>query len=166
MISNYKDTTPSIGKDTYVAPSADIIGKVTIGSESSVWPNVSIRGDIDSITIGDKTSIQENSTLHISEGLPLTLGNQVTVGHGVILHSCTVGDNTIVGMGAIILDGAVIGENSLVGAGSLVTPGKVFPANSLIMGSPAKVIRERTPEEATQNKEHAEGYVNLAKEYL
>ncbi len=166
MISNYKDSTPSIGKDTYVAPSADIIGKVTIGSESSVWPNVSIRGDIDSITIGDKTSIQENSTLHISEGLPLTLGNQVTVGHGVILHSCTVGDNTIVGMGAIILDGAVIGENSLVGAGSLVTPGKVFPPNSLIMGSPAKVIRERTPEEAEQNKEHAQDYVNLAKEYL
>ncbi len=166
MIQKYKDKTPQIGKTTYVAQSADIIGDVVIGEESSVWQNVSIRGDLDSIVIGDKTSIQENSSLHISTGIPLEIGSYVTVGHGVILHSCTVGDNSIIGMGATILDGAVIGENSIVGAGSLVTPGKSFPPNSMIMGSPAKVVRELSIEEQKNNRTHAEHYAHLGKEYL
>ncbi len=166
MIQKYKDKTPQIGESTYVAQSADIIGDVVIGEESSVWHNVSIRGDIDAIIIGDKTSIQENSSLHISEGIPLEIGSHVTVGHGVILHSCKVGSNSLIGMGATILDGAVIGENSIVGAGSLVTPGKVFPPNSMIMGSPAKVVRELSVEQQENNRIHAEHYAHLAQEYL
>ncbi len=166
MIQKYKDKTPQIGESTYVAQSADIIGDVTIGQKSSIWQNVSIRGDLDAIMIGDLTSVQENSSLHISAGTPLEIGSRVTLGHGVILHSCKVGDNTLVGMGATILDGAVIGENSMVAAGSLVTPGKVFPPNSMIMGSPAKVVRELSLEEQESNKTHAEHYAQLGQEYL
>ncbi len=166
MIMKYKDKSPKIGEGTYVIPSADIIGDVTIGERCTIWSNASIRGDMDAITIGDETSIQENAALHISENAPLTVGNRVTVAHGVILHSCTIEDNCCIGMGCIILDGAVIGKNSMVAAGALVTPGKVYPPNSVIMGSPAKVVRKFEGDALQASQDLCQHYVKLAEEYL
>ncbi len=166
MIMKYKKKSPKIGEGTYVISSADIIGDVTIGERCTVWSHAAIRGDMDAITIGNETSIQENSTLHVNENAPLQIGNQVTIAHGVILHSCTIQDNCCIGMGSIILDGAVIGENSMVAAGALVTPGKVFPPNSVIMGSPARVVRSFDGEALEASKELCQHYVKLAEEYL
>ncbi|NQT58925.1 MAG: gamma carbonic anhydrase family protein [Bacteroidetes bacterium] len=165
MIKDYKNNSPKIAQSAFVFGSAVIIGQVSIGSGSSVWANAVIRGDIGTISIGENSNIQDNCVVHITEGLPVSIGDRVTVGHGAILHSCTVGNDCLIGMGSIILDKAVIGDNSMVGAGSLVTPGKTFPSNSLIMGSPAKVVRVLTDNELISNRKNTERYASVAAEY-
>jgi carbonic anhydrase/acetyltransferase-like protein (isoleucine patch superfamily) len=165
MIRDYKNYSPNIAQSAFVFGSAEIIGQVTLGSGSSVWANAVIRGDIGAIVIGDNSNIQDNCVVHITEGLPVSIGDRVTVGHGAILHSCTVGNDCLIGMSSTILDKAVIGDNSMVAAGSLVTPGKSFPPNSLIMGSPAKVVRVLTENELLKNRKNAEHYTSVAAEY-
>ena len=155
-----------LGKTIFIAKSADVVGKVKLGNFISVWFQVVLRGDVDSITIGDRTNIQDGSVVHVAAGYPTIIGDGVSIGHKAIIHGCEIGDNVLVGMGAIILNGAKIGENSIVGAGSLVTQGKVFPPNSLIMGSPAKVVRELKPEEIQSIRDNAEEYLETMKGYL
>jgi carbonic anhydrase/acetyltransferase-like protein (isoleucine patch superfamily) len=125
----------------YLAPGSLIIGKVALGKDVNIWPHAVARGDNEPIVIGDGSNIQEHSMLHTDPGFPLTIGRNCTVGHRAILHGCTIGDNSLIGMGAIVLNGAVIGKNCLVGAGALVTEGKQFPDNTLIVGSPARAVR-------------------------
>ena len=134
-------TAPELGPGAWVADSAQVIGAVAMGPGASVWFGAVVRGDTETIRIGENSNIQDLSVLHADVGKPLSIGRNVTVGHQVMLHGCTIGDNSLIGMGAIVLNGARIGRNSLVGAGALVTEGKEFPDNSLIVGSPAKVIR-------------------------
>lgn len=142
MIHTLQGQTPEVADSAYIAPGAHVIGHVMIGVKSSVWFNAVIRGDLAPITIGDGTNIQDNTTVHVDYGMPTSIGSNVVVGHNCIIHGCTIADNVLVGMGTTILNGAQIGENSLIGAGSLVTEGKVFPPNSVIMGRPAKIVRE------------------------
>lgn len=156
------DLVPSIHPDAYISPEATIIGNVTIGAFSSVWPGVVIRGDNDSITIGAGTSIQEGAVLHIDEGCPLKIGDNVTIGHQVMLHGCTIEDGSLIGIQAVVLNNAVIGKSCLVGAGAVVTEGKEFPPGSLIIGAPAKVVRELSPENIARLKISAEHYIERA----
>ena len=135
------DCIPDIDPSAYIAESANVIGKVIIKANASIWFGVTIRGDNEPITIGENSNVQEGCVLHADPGLPLTIGRNVTVGHQAMLHGCTVGDGSLIGIQAVILNGAKIGKNCLVGAGALVTEGKEFPDNSLIIGSPAKVVR-------------------------
>ena len=157
---------PAIGKGVYIAQSAVVLGDVTLGDYSSVWCNTVLRADINRIIVGHHTNIQDNCSLHMSDDFPCVLGNYVTVGHAALVHACTVGDQVLVGMGATILDGAVIGEQSLVGAGALVTPGKKIPPGSLVLGAPARIVRELTPEERADLKVIADKYVNASAYYL
>lgn len=147
IIYTYKDKQPQIEEDVYVAENAVITGDVTIGSQSSVWFNSVIRGDVAPTIIGKKVSIQDNSVLHQSPNTPLLIEDEVTVGHAVILHSCEIKKGALIGMGSIILDGAIIGEGAFIGAGSLVPQGKRIPPNSLAFGRPAKVVRELNEED-------------------
>ncbi|MEO3385668.1 gamma carbonic anhydrase family protein [Mesorhizobium sp. CAU 1741] len=143
----------------WIAPDANVIGKVRLGSKASIWFGAVLRGDNETITIGARSNIQEHSMLHTDPGFPLTVGDGCTVGHRAILHGCSIGDNSLVGMGAIILNGARIGRNSLVGAGALVTEGKEFPDNSLIMGAPAKAVRTLDDAAVERLKMSAQIYV-------
>ena len=156
---SFKEFKPTIGEGCFVAPSADVIGQVELGKNSSLWYNVVARGDINKIIIGENTNIQDLSMLHVIEDLPLIIGSGVSVGHNAILHACTVEDNCLIGMGAIVLDGAVIGKNSVVAAGSVVPPGKEFPSGMMIMGSPAKAVRELKPKELKGYGEHFNSYL-------
>jgi carbonic anhydrase/acetyltransferase-like protein (isoleucine patch superfamily) len=173
MILKFKKWFPKISKKAWVAPSADIIGNVKIGADSSVWFGVVIRGDVHKIRIGKRTSIQDLSMIHVthykkedmSDGNPTIIGDDVTVGHKVMLHGCTIENGCLIGMSATILDGAVIGEGSIVGAHSLVTSNKVFPPHSLIMGSPAKVVKTLNDEEVANLIAHAGRYVKFKEEY-
>ena len=166
MIYKYKDEKPEIHESCFIAPSADIIGSVSIGKKSSVWFGVVIRGDGNYIKIGKGSNIQDNSIVHINnQGSPTIIGDNVTVGHGVILHGCKLEDNCLIGMGTTILDGAIIGENTMIGAGSVVTGGKRIPAGVLCLGIPAKVIRNLTEAEVQEIKEAAKHYVMLSKDY-
>lgn len=165
MIKIFQGHWPSLAEDMYTAPGAFIIGRVSIGSQSSVWFNVVIRGDMDDIVIGEETNIQDNATLHTDEGYPVTIGNRVTVGHNAVLHGCTVEDDALVGMGAIVLNGARIGKSSVVGAGSVVTPGTKIPPYSLAVGSPAKVIKELPAENNTLETTQYKNYLRLAATY-
>ena len=158
-------TTPQISDSAWVADSAEVMGDVVLGDDASVWFTVVIRGDTDAIRIGKRTNIQDGSVLHADVGMPLTLGDDVTVGHKVMLHGCTVGDGSLIGIGAIVLKGAKIGKGCLVGAGSLVTEGKEFPDGSMIMGTPAKVVRQLTPEQLEGLLHSAEHYVGNARRY-
>ncbi len=150
---------------TLIFPGAVVVGDVTLGKNCSVWYGAVIRGDEEQIVIGDNTNIQDNAVLHVTPGLPLRLGSGVTVGHGAILHSCTVGDDSLIGMGAIVLDGAVIGKNCLIAAGAVVTPRTVIPDGSMVMGAPGKVKRELTAEEMEGNRQNAKFYVDLKEGY-
>ena len=165
MIKPYKNNLPQVAEQVYLAENASVIGNVTLGMRASVWFGTVIRGDNAAITIGEDTNIQDNSTLHCAPDMPLRVGARVTVGHNVVLHSCTVEDDCLIGMGAVIMNRAVIGKNSIVGAGALVTEGKVFPENSLIVGSPAKVKRQLTEADLAAIRESAAEYLQLAKEY-
>jgi len=147
------------GSDHFIAPGAQLIGRVRLRSHSSVWFNVVIRGDNDWIEIGERSNIQDGCVLHTDPGLPLTVGSDVTVGHKVMLHGCTIGANTLVGIGSTILNGAVIGENCIVGAHALVTENKEIPPGSLIVGAPAKIMRQLDPEEIAQLSQGADHYV-------
>ena len=162
MIKGYQGIEPKIDESVFVAESADIIGKVTIGKNSSIWYNTTLRGDEQSITIGENTNIQDGSVVHIGWDKETIIGNNVTIGHKALVHGCTIGDNTLIGMGAIVLDGAEIGAFTLVGAGSLVPPGKKIPSGVLVMGSPAKVIRDLTEEEKKSLTKSAMNYIETA----
>jgi len=133
---------PSIAPTAYVAEGATVIGRVTLSDHASVWPGAVIRADNDTILIGARSNIQDGAVLHVDPGLPMTIGDDVTVGHLAMLHGCTIGDGALVGIGAIVYNRAVIGRHSLVGAGAIVTEGKTFPDRSLIVGAPAKLVRE------------------------
>ena len=151
---------PKLGKNVFIAKTAVVIGDVTLGAHSSVWYGVVLRGDINRIVVGHHTNIQDNAVLHLADDFPCILGNWVTVGHGAIVHACTVGDEVLVGMGAVILDGAVIGKQSIIGAKALVTGGTKIPPGSLVLGAPAKVVRKLSKEERAGLKWWAEKYVD------
>ncbi len=157
---------PEIHPDAFVHDAATVIGRVKLGARTTVWPNVSLRGDVGPITIGDDTSIQDNAVGHTTTGVSeLTVGSRVTVGHSVILHGCTVGDDVLVGMGSIILDNAVIPSWTIVGAGSLVPPNKTYPPGMLLLGRPAVVARPLTEAERRWITEGARGYAELGAKY-
>jgi carbonic anhydrase/acetyltransferase-like protein (isoleucine patch superfamily) len=157
---------PEIHPETFIADGARIVGRVVLNAGVSVWYNSVLRADVGEIVVGRNTNIQDNCTVHVDFGLNTVLGENVTVGHGVILHACTVGDNCIIGMGSTVLDGAVIPPNSILAAGSLVAPRKTYPGGSLILGSPARVARMLSDEEIRHLVEHAEGYLAFWKAYL
>lgn len=149
----------------WIAPSAHVMGNVILKKNASIWWGATIRGDNDPITIGENSNIQDGSVLHTDVGVPLTIGMNVTVGHLVMLHGCTIGDNSLIGIGSIILNGAKIGRNCLIGANVLITEGKEIPDNSLVMGAPGKVIREISPEQAMMIKAGSAHYVENWKRY-
>jgi carbonic anhydrase/acetyltransferase-like protein (isoleucine patch superfamily) len=153
---------PTLGSGVYIARGACVLGDVTLGENSSVWYNAVLRGDINRIVIGKNTNIQDNCVVHLADDFPCIVGDYVTVGHSAILHACTVGSESLIGMGAIVLDGAVIGDQCLVGAGALVTPGAEIPAGSMVLGSPAKVVRTLLPVERARLRHWAEKYVKNA----
>ena len=156
---------PTLHATAWVAESAHVMGSVVLGQDTSVWFGVVIRGDNEPITVGRGTNIQENSVLHTDFGKPLVLGENVTVGHQVTLHGCTVGDGSLIGIGAVVLNGAVIGKNCLVGAGALVTEGKEFPDGCMIIGSPAKAVRQLSPEQIEGLQMSARTYIENAKRF-
>ena len=151
---------PKLGKQVYIASTGVVVGDVTLGAHSSVWYHAVLRGDINRIVVGHHTNIQDNAVLHLADDYPCILGNWVTVGHSAIVHACKVGDETLIGMGAVILDGAVIGKQSLIGAKALVTQGMKIPPGSLVLGAPAKVVRKLTPKERASLKRWAQKYVD------
>ena len=153
---------PKLGRGVYIATSGIVLGDVKLGDHSSVWYNAVLRGDINRIVVGHHTNIQDNAVLHLADELPCLVGNWVTVGHSAIVHACTVGDETLVGMGACILDGAVVGRQCLIGAKALVTPGTKIPDGSMVLGAPGKVVRVLTEQERRQLKYWAEKYVHNA----
>ena len=159
------ESAPAIHPSAWVADNAQIMGQVTLAENSSVWFGVVIRGDTSTITVGRGSNIQDNSVLHADNGIPLMIGENVTVGHQVMLHGCTVGNGSLIGIGAVVLNGARIGQHCLVGAGALVTEGKVFPDGSMIIGSPAKAVRQLSPEQIEGLKMSAEHYVSNADRY-
>ncbi len=159
------DAAPAIHESALVADSATIIGSVTIGENASVWFGASIRADNEPITIGIGSNVQENAVLHTDPGFPMTIEAGVTIGHQAMLHGCTVKEGALIGIQAVVLNGAVIGRNCLVGAGAIVTEGKVFPDNSLILGAPAKVVRELTEEQIAGLKRAAQSYVDRRERY-
>jgi carbonic anhydrase/acetyltransferase-like protein (isoleucine patch superfamily) len=156
---------PEIADSAWVADSAELIGRVKLGADVSVWFKAVLRGDSEQLTIGAGTNIQDGSVLHADHGFPLVLGEGVTVGHQCMLHGCTVGDYSLIGIGAVVLNGARIGKNCLVGAGALVTEGKQFPDGSLIVGSPAKVVRDLSPEQIEGLKASAAHYIQNGRRY-
>ena len=151
--------------ENWVAPNAVVIGDVTLEKNSSVWFNATLRGDIENIYIGEGSNIQDGSVLHTDPGFPLKVGKNVTVGHLVMLHGCTIGDNSLIGIGAVVLNKANIGKNCIIGANSLVTENKIIPDNSLVVGSPGKVLRKVTKEEIKAIHENAKHYVDGSKKY-
>jgi carbonic anhydrase/acetyltransferase-like protein (isoleucine patch superfamily) len=157
--------TPQVADSAWVADSAQVMGDVTLGEDVSVWFGAIARGDSDRIVIGAGTNIQDGSVLHADAGLPLVVGERVTVGHQVMLHGCTIGDESLIGIGATVLNGAKIGRHCLVGARSLVTEGKEFPDGSMILGSPARVVRQLTPEQIEGLRKSAQHYVDNARRF-
>ncbi len=166
MFFELDGVSPTVVDETvWVAPTASVIGRVELAHQSSVWFGATIRGDNDPVFIGQGSNIQDNSVLHTDEGAPLRIGDRVTVGHKVMLHGCEIGNNSLIGMGSTILDYAKVGAGSIVGANSLVTQGKEFPERVLIMGSPAKVVRELTDEEYEMISKSADIYIENAQRF-
>lgn len=172
-IRPFRNIRPTLGARVYVDPAAVVIGRVSLGDDVSIWPAAVVRGDVNDIRIGARSNIQDGSVLHVTspypempQGIPLTIGEDVTVGHGVILHACTIGNFSLIGMGATILDGAVIEDYVFVGAGAMVTPGKRLEARGLYLGSPARRARELSEREIDELRESAAHYVELKNEYL
>jgi carbonic anhydrase/acetyltransferase-like protein (isoleucine patch superfamily) len=164
MIHAIGNAIPRIHADSYIAWNAEVAGDVVLGADVSVWFSVTLRGDIARIEIGEGSNIQDGSVVHVDTDAPCRVGKGATVGHRAVLHSCAIGDGALIGMGAIILNGARIGPESIVGAGALVTQGKIFPARSLILGSPAKLIRELTEQEVDEIQANSRHYVELARQ--
>ena len=154
---------PQVHPSVFVAPGAIVVGKVELHENSSVWFNVSLRGDNDLIVLGEGSNIQEGSVLHTDTGNPLTIGKRVTVGHQAMLHGCTIGDESLIGMQAILLNGSQVGRHCIIGAGALLTGNTVIPEGSMVLGSPAKVVRPLKPEEIEMIRQAAAGYVDRAK---
>ncbi len=165
-IITYKNISPELGEGVFISPGSYIIGRVIIGACSSLWFGTVARGDLDQITIGEETNLQDNVTVHVDEGKPVIIGSRVTVGHNAVLHGCTVEDGVLIGMGALILNGAVIGHDSLVAAGSLVTPKTIIPPRSLVMGSPGKVVRTLSENQIPAVDAMYRRYLYLAANYL
>ena len=169
----YKNIHPQLGQRVFVDPSAVVIGRVWLGDDVSVWPTSVIRGDVNDIRIGARTNVQDGSVLHVTSpypempnGIPLSIGEDVTVGHGVILHACTIGNFCLIGMGSTILDGAILGDYVFVGAGAVVTPGKKLESHGLYLGSPARRARDLTDREIAELQESSLHYVALKNDYL
>ena len=163
MIYDYEGTSPSIPASVFVAPGAVVIGDVTIGERSSIWFQCTVRGDVHTITIGSDTNIQDNSILHVTHDTgPLSIGDRVTAGHGVTLHACIIGDEVLIGMGAIVLDGATVEPNSIVAAGALIPPGMTVETGTLVAGVPARVLRRLRQEEIDDLPQSAARYVDYA----
>ncbi len=159
------ELTPCVHDSAYVAAEATVIGLATLEANSSIWPGAVIRGDNEPIVVGKGSNVQEGAVLHTDPGCPLTIGENVTIGHQAMLHGCTIEDGALIGIQAIVLNKAVIGKNSLVGAGAVVTEGKVFPERSLILGAPAKVVRTLTDEDVANLQKNAKGYAERAARY-
>lgn len=157
--------SPEIAASAWVADSAQVMGEVKIEGDASIWFGTVVRGDTSSITIGEGSNVQDASVLHADLGMPLVIGRHVTVGHQVMLHGCTIGDESLIGIGAIVLNGAKIGKNCLVGAGALVTEGKEFPDGSMIIGSPARVVKQLTPEQMQGLRQSAQHYIDNARRF-
>jgi carbonic anhydrase/acetyltransferase-like protein (isoleucine patch superfamily) len=164
-LARHLDRSPAIHPTAWIAPGANVIGDVTLAEESSVWFQAVLRGDINRIVIGPRSNIQDGAVVHLADDFGASVGELVTVGHKAILHACTVGDEVLIGMGAIILDGAEVGARCIVGAGALVTGGKSIPPGSLVIGSPAKVVRALSLDEQAGIKAWAEKYVALSRAY-
>ncbi|MGX9136029.1 gamma carbonic anhydrase family protein [Rummeliibacillus sp. JY-2-4R] len=165
MIINYLNKKPAIRDSVFLAPGAYVIGDVSIGEQTSIWFNAVLRGDEDRITIGNKCSIQDNSTIHLYEGAPVVIEDEVTVGHQVVLHGCKVGKRSIIGMGSVILDHAEIGEECIIGANTLITQGTKIPPRSLVVGSPGKVVRELTEKDLDLIQLSIDTYVQKGQEF-
>ena len=165
-IERYLGTPPTIHPSAFVAPGATVVGDVTLGEESSVWYGAVLRGDINSIKIGPRSNIQDGTIVHLADDFGTYVGELVTVGHGAIIHACSIADEVLVGMGAIILDGAEIGARSIIGAGALVTQHKIIPPGSLVLGSPAKVVRQLDLEEQKTIRFWADKYVQVSRKFL
>ena len=173
MIRSFNNINPEIHETAYIDEQSTVIGNVKIGKDSAIWPQVVVRGDINSITIGDRTNIQDGSILHVTHasdfcpsGYSLSIGNDVTVGHSAVIHACTIKDTVLIGMGSIILDGAVINSNCMLAAGALVGPGKELKSGFLYVGSPAKKLRELSERELDFLLYSAKGYVDLKNQYM
>jgi carbonic anhydrase/acetyltransferase-like protein (isoleucine patch superfamily) len=165
-IESYESHHPAIHPSVFIAASADVIGRVTLHEEASVWYHATLRGDINRIEIGPRSNIQDNAVIHLADDFGCHVGELVTVGHSAILHACTVKDEVLIGMGAIVLDGAEIGERSIIGAGALVTGGVVIPPGSLVLGSPAKVVRTLSLDEQRGVRQWADKYVVQSRKFL
>lgn len=165
-VSRYLQFSPTLGKGVFIADGAKVIGRAELADDVSIWHNSVVRADVNFIKIGKNTNIQDLCMLHVTELNSLTIGENTSLGHSVVLHGCTVGSGCLIGMGAIILDGAVIGDNCLVAAGSLVTPGKKFPPGSMIKGRPAVVERPLSAEEVHRISHHYESYLGYKEQYL
>tara|TARA_Y100000996_G_C22550255_1_gene653439 strand:+ start:20 stop:523 length:504 start_codon:yes stop_codon:yes gene_type:complete len=165
MIYDFEKNVPEVHPEAWVAPNATIIGKVKLEKNSSIWFNAVLRGDIELITVGENSNIQDGSVLHTDPGYPLTIGKGVTIGHMVMLHGCQISNDTLIGIGSIILNNAKIGKNCIIGANTLVTENKVIPDNSLVVGSPGKVLRKVTDEEIKSILENGKHYVDGSKKY-
>lgn len=166
MIQKFMGKTPKIHTSAYIAEASSIIGDVSIGKDSSVWPSVVLRADVDKILIGKNSNVQDASVVHPNIGQPVKIGDNVTVGHSVVIHGSTIGDNCLLGMGSIILDGAIIGKNCIIGAGALVTQNKVIPEGSMVLGFPAKAVRSLTAREIKDLEKRAKDYVRLKNVYI
>ena len=167
MLRPFRTILPKVHPTAYVDQSAQVIGDVEIGDESSVWMNVVIRGDVNTIRIGDRTNIQDGTVVHVMRGThPTSIGNDVTVGHAAVLHGCTIRDRVLIGMGAMLLNGAEIGEDSIVAAGTLVPEGKTFPPRSLLMGRPAVLKRMLTDDEMAAIRDYSERYIGYRTDYM
>jgi carbonic anhydrase/acetyltransferase-like protein (isoleucine patch superfamily) len=172
-VRSYLDHFPTLADNVFIDESAVVIGRVTIGTDSSVWPTCVVRGDVHDVRIGERTNIQDGSILHCTspdsskpDGFGLTIGSDVTVGHKVVLHGCTIGNHVLVGMGSIIMDGAVVEDDVVIGGGSVVTPGKVLEKGGLYVGSPAKRVRDLRPEELEFLRYSAAHYVKLKNQHM
>jgi len=161
-LENHLRKQPAIGRGVFIATGAVVVGNVALGDRSSIWYNAVLRGDIQRITVGAGSNVQDNAVVHLSEELPCRIGSCVTIGHGAIVHACQIGDESLVGMGAVVLDGAVIGPQCVIGAKALVTQGMQIPEGSMVLGMPAKIIRPLSPEERLRLRSWAEHYVHNA----
>jgi carbonic anhydrase/acetyltransferase-like protein (isoleucine patch superfamily) len=167
MIYAFLDSNPVFNESNFIAPSADIIGDVTLGEEASVWFNTTIRGDVNWISIGRRSNVQDNCCIHVTnQTCPTEIGDEVTIGHGAVIHGCTIRDRVLIGMNAVVLDKAIIEEDVIIAAGSLVPPGKTMPSGHLCMGSPCKPVRPLTSEEIASIRQYSDNYVKYSRAYM